>query len=46
MVKIMWEIDYEKCYQNFKEDMLQYGNFTEEELREMFESEMLIEHDI
>ena len=43
---IFESIDYAKCYENFKKDMLQYGDFSEEELMEMFESEMLIEHDI
>lgn len=33
-------------YKEFKEFMLQYGNFTEEELKEMFEAEMLAELDI
>lgn len=47
--EVMEELDrlYEnKGYEKFKKDMLQYGDFTEEELREMWESEMLVEHDL
>lgn len=33
-------------YQQFKADMLQYGDFTEEELQEMWEAEQLVEHDL
>ena len=33
-------------YEEFKKDMLQYGNFSEEELREMYEAEMLAEMDL
>ena len=47
--EVMKELDrlYEnKGYEKFKKDMLQYGDFTEEELQEMWESEMLVEHDL
>lgn len=47
--EVMEELDrlYEnKGYEKFKKDMLQYGDFTEEELQEMWESEMLVEHDL
>jgi len=33
-------------YEEFKKDMLQYGDFSEEELREMYEAEMLAEMDL
>ena len=33
-------------YQEFKREMLKYENFTEEELQEMWEAEMLVEHDL
>lgn len=33
-------------YQQFKEEMLKYGDFSEEELMEMFEAEMLVEYDL
>ena len=36
----------EQRYEEFKREMLKYENFTEEELREMFEAEMLVENDI
>ena len=47
--EVMEELDrlYEnKGYEKFKKDILQYGDFTEEELQEMWESEMLVEHDL
>lgn len=31
-------------YEMFKKEMLQYEDFTEEELQEMYEAEMLVEH--
>lgn len=33
-------------YQQFKEEILKYGDFSEEELMEMFEAEMLVEQDL
>lgn len=36
----------ERKYEEFKQEMLKYDNFSEEELREMFEAEMLVENDI
>lgn len=36
----------EEKYEEFKNAMLQYGDFSEEELKEMFEAEMLVENDL
>ena len=47
--EVLKELDklYEnKGYEKFKKDMLQYGDFTEEELQEIWEAEMLIEQDL
>lgn len=30
-------------YEDFKKELSQYGDFTEEELKEMYEEEMLVE---
>lgn len=33
-------------YEEFKEEMLKYEDFTEEELQEMYEAEMIAEQDL
>lgn len=33
-------------YEAFKEEISKYGTFTEEELQEMYEAEMVAERDI
>lgn len=38
-----WEV---YSYESFREEMLQYGDFSEEELKEMYDSEMLAECDL
>ena len=44
-------VDWSRAYQSeeykrFKKEMLQYQHFTEDELREMYEAELLAENDL
>ena len=44
-------VDWSRAYQSeeykqFKKEMLQYQSFTEDELREMYEAELLAENDL
>lgn len=34
------------AYERFKSEMLKYDNFTDEELQEMWEAELLVENDL
>ena len=36
----------DRMYEIFKSEMLKYGDFTEEELDEMYGAEMIAEYDI